>query len=855
MASGDPRAAVARADEAVLAARAEQDAAAEATALRAGALALMELGDLVTAFGRARDAVAAAVRGGATRAEGEARMLVAYLHGAQGRVRAALAEADRGIAGLDGLAAVRARSQRALILKDSGRLDDAMADYAIVVPALRRAGDDRWLGLALNNRALVHAYSGRLADAAADLHDAAAHFRELGLDKSVAMTENNLGFVSARRGDVPAALEHYGRAEAMLDELGVPVWRLVMCRAEVLLAVGLTEEANRAVQRADELAAGSGSAADVAELRLLDSHVALAAGAPERARAEAGAARKLFHQQVRPGWELMARFTELRARDEAGAPPRRLLREARETAAALAAAGWRPAELDARIVAATAALRARDVDAAVAELRTAGAARRSGSLEMRVRAWYATALLREATGDRAGARAAVRAGLAVVERYRAGLGATDLRAHVAGQAAALAEKGFELALADGARPRAVLGWAESWRAGAVRVRPVRPPDDPELAAALAEVRRLTAEEVDARLGGRPAPSAGATRAAEQRVVAASRTARTLHAGAPALSVPALVEALGDAVLVEYVRHRDRMLAITVRDGRCALHELGPVAAVATAVDKALFVLRGMAHGTGRPESGVRAGRRLEALLLAPMGRLLDERPLVLVPTGALHPAPWALLPALGGRSVSVAPSAAAWLAAASAGPADPSGRIVVAAGPHLEAAPAEAGAVAARYPAAQLFVGADATAAALLAALDGADIAHIAAHGRLRTDNPLFSALDLADGPLMAYDLEHLAAAPRVAVLPACHSGASAVRAGDEVMGLVAALLALGTRTVLAPVLPVADHATAGLMDVVHAGIAAGLQPAAALAAAAAGADRDDPATFAAAAAFTSFGA
>src|SRR5262249_21299457 len=106
--------------------------------------------------------------------------------------------------------------------------------------------------------------------------------------------------------------------------------------------------------------------------------------------------------------------------------------------------------------------------------------------------------------------------------------------------------------------------------------------------------------------------------------------------------------------------------------------------------------------------------------------------------------------------------------------------------PELARAEAEIVAIGRGYPQARRLVGEQATAANLVAALDGAQLAHIAAHGRLRTDNPLFSALVLADGPLTVYDLERLTRTPRLVVLPACHSGSAAVHAGDELMGLSA---------------------------------------------------------------------
>ena len=52
----------------------------------------------------------------------------------------------------------------------------------------------------------------------------------------------------------------------------------------------------------------------------------------------------------------------------------------------------------------------------------------------------------------------------------------------------------------------------------------------------------------------------------------------------------------------------------------------------------------------------------------------------------------------------------------------------------------------------------------------------------------------------MHHDLEALERAPGRLVLSACDSGLSAVRPGDELMGLAAAMFMLGTRTLAASV-------------------------------------------------------
>ena len=75
--------------------------------------------------------------------------------------------------------------------------------------------------------------------------------------------------------------------------------------------------------------------------------------------------------------------------------------------------------------------------------------------------------MRLADGDRRGAERALRTGLTVLERFRADLGAVELRAHASGDAGELATLGARLAVEDG-RPAAVLDWAERWRASALQ---------------------------------------------------------------------------------------------------------------------------------------------------------------------------------------------------------------------------------------------------------------------------------------------------------------------------------------------------------------------------------------------------
>jgi CHAT domain-containing protein len=153
------------------------------------------------------------------------------------------------------------------------------------------------------------------------------------------------------------------------------------------------------------------------------------------------------------------------------------------------------------------------------------------------------------------------------------------------------------------------------------------------------------------------------------------------------------------------------------------------------------------------------------------------------------------------------------------------------AGPDLEHADAEVAAIKARYPAARALYGTGATIAATLAGMDGASMVHLAAHGSHDPENALFSRLHLADGPLMAYDLQQLDTAPDHVVLSACDLGRAVVRPGDEILGFTAALLYAGTATVIASVARVPDEAAAELMARYHRALTEGTEPARALAA------------------------
>jgi CHAT domain-containing protein len=183
-------------------------------------------------------------------------------------------------------------------------------------------------------------------------------------------------------------------------------------------------------------------------------------------------------------------------------------------------------------------------------------------------------------------------------------------------------------------------------------------------------------------------------------------------------------------------------------------------------------------------------------------------------------------------------------------------RVTLVAGPDLPGAVEEVEQLGAVYPGARALANQDAATDAILAEWQSASLVHLAAHGDFRADSPLFSSLRLADGPLTVYDLERAGSGPRTVVLSACDAARAGVQPGDELMGAAAALLSLGIRSVVAPILPVSDRATTPMMVGFHRELSHGTSPTAALAVAGREArERGGPGDLAAAGSFICLGA
>jgi tetratricopeptide (TPR) repeat protein len=694
--------------------------------------------------------------------------------------------------------------QRAVVLLRAGRPGEAVESFGEAVALLVDLPIDR--AKAHLNRGAAHLELRDPAAALVDFDVAAEGYAAGGDPVAAAKARHNAGYAQFLLGDLVGALADMERAFVVLAPVSAVV--RAVCRqdrAEVLMAAGQLEEGRRALDQA---------ARDYGVRRMRQ----------RQGEAELTLARSVLEHDPQ------------HARDRA--------RRARRRFQALGASAW-CARADAVLVAADVAegrrVAAGRADAVATELEEQGLHWESVALRLRAlrdplptrtapRAPLVVRILDRgvradravAGGRRPDALRHLRAGLADLHAWQSSFGSLDLQTGVAGHGVRLGVRGLALAV-ESRRPATLLEWSERARMLASRIQPVQAPEDEQIVADLAELRAA------------PAPD----REAELRRRIRERAWR--HRGSGEVADPVSLAGLraaigGDTALVAYVVTAGEVVALVVTDSAATWVDLGPRGALDELTGGLLPDLdMAAAELAGPMAAGVRGAladrlERLAALLVVPVLDAVGGRQVVLTPSGVLAGVPWTLLPGYVGRPVTVAQSATSWLARRSTPLRTATAGFV--AGPRVVRAEDEVNAAAKEWSGARVLVGGAATAAAVSALAEEVDVLHVAAHGRHSAENPLFSGLQLADGAWFGYDVDRLRAVPDVVLLSACEVGRSTVRWGEELIGMSAAWLHAGARCVIASAAAVNDAAAYDVLVAVHQQLAAGVDPAAALAAA-----------------------
>lgn len=718
-------------------------------------------------------------------------------------------------------------SQRGLLLMRSGAGDDALAAFD---EALRQLGTDPESLVRVHlNRGNVHLQRGATGPAQRDFERAAAYAGDAGLSVSRARAQHNLGFTHLLRGDLVAALRLMEQARPVVAPLSVV--SKAVCeqdRAEVLVAAGMTTDAARALRAAAAAFGARSLRQQQAEAELVLARVLLF-DSPRDAVTVALRAARRFRSRGSDVWALRADALALRAQCEAPRPPVDAAARASTLAAALRRHGLRPDARELELLAIRAVVKAGDLEAGRRRLTSFGD---STSLPLPARLLHreVRAEVSAAAGRTKDAMQHVRRGMADLHSWQSSFGSLDLQSSLVGHGRRLAMQGLGLAIEDG-RPEVVFEWSERARALASRVMPVRPPVDPAAAEHLAELREIHAKIAEAKTAGAVAPAALVRRSTD--LAALVRQRRWYDSGSGVVTEPAGLEEVAGALasaggaLAAYLVVNDRLYALVVASGRAQVHDLGrfgPVRALMEGMRADLDVAAAhLPTQLREPVQAALAARlfSLAARLVEPLEATIGDGPVAVVPSGALAGVPWTLLPGFSGRPLTVPRSASSWLTSR-AGPVT-GGRTGFVAGPRVARAEEEVELAARPCADATVLTGDRSRASAVAELASNVDVFHVAAHGRHSADNPLFSGLELVDGPWFGYDIDQLAAIPSTVILSACELGRSSVRWGEETIGMTVAWLHAGATCVIASPASVDDDVACFVLAAAHHHLAAGV--------------------------------
>lgn len=737
-------------------------------------------------------------------------------------------------------AAERARSLRAddlialagiqhgVIDARCGQWDQAARQLRQVVPLFAHIGPVEQCST-LITLGLAELSLRQMAAAEETLTSARALAREHDLPVHLFKATHNLGCAAYVGGDLPRALRLMGEADAMPVDVARERARLDLATA--LLEAGLLDRAREALTGALDAARRAGQRFDEGDILLDLARWAVLDGDRDLARRLAADAQATFTtRQAQP----RRRAAELFIAGLDAADGVRLAEAVR------VGEQWRTADslesTDAALVRAEAHLGGHDLDACAADL-DAIAATDQLLLSRRLHELHLRARLTERRNRPAEFTAAAQAASELVASAQGAIRSLEVRAALAEHAGPLARRDLARALERG-EAADVFATIERWRAASRRALVPVAAHDPTTDDLVAELRWL-------RAGLAPDPTDQPARQERitdlERAIAAAQWQQS--ATAPAhpdriVDLDRLRDRLAPGtVYVAFTETADTSYALLVCAESERLVPIAPTAEVSAAVARLRRDLRGAAHAAANPrlrdvlaEAVTGSARMLDTVLLAPLRPwLTDHDRLVLAPSALLHAVPWAALPGIEHRPVTVASSATSWARAGA--DRTPVTEVGIVTGPAVGNAGVEADQVGSIWSAVGRPVRTGpgpATAAEAVAVLAGTDLVHVAAHGEHAEHNPLFSSLSMADGPLFAHELSAIRA--RHVVLSACDVGRSRVRTGDETLGLTAALLTLGVQNVIAAVTPVPHEVAAQASRAYHAALADGLDAAAALA-------------------------
>lgn len=728
--------------------------------------------------------------------------------------------------------------QRALILWQSGRPRDSLQWFDAAEPYLEEHGPDWMYAGLFANRGGVWRDLGELRKALQSTQKAIELYTSMGspVHRVKAMHMEALHWLDL--GEVTKALRTFDEVREQYRKHSPELEGFLLgSYADALMYVGMYRQA--AEHRTEEIAIlrMSGNRRDAAIAEFWRAVVGFEDKQFEMAGAWARQAMDSLYQQGNEAMAFLAQLLILQGQFDSGQEGPGFADRVARLCQALEDRGWTLRLEQARILAARSRIRAGELDGVEELLNNPPQNRGYEALPDNLSWYLGKAELADARGE--DPMPYIRDGLDALDTYRAEFGSVEFQAGVSTLGIELAGKGLGRAGRKGTAAEA-LAWSERSRAQVLRIPPVKATADPQVQEALGRLRHARQLVWDLQADGRdPSEALARVRELEEQIRAHDRAKPGPRRQTERITPESIQELARetDTVLVSMFGIAGRLCAVLAGGDELRQVEL---------MDrhKAEEVGRRLGADLDALGSGYRLPDRLRLSIERSLGRnaevltegiwdpireYVGDRQVAIIPFSKIAWVPWPLLSPLRGRPVVVAPSAEAWWRAVTRSRAN--GPALIAAGPRLNTAGAEIEQIADFYVGSNLMTAEKSDPELVLQSLDGASVAHLAAHGHHEPDNVLFSRLDFAQGPLNAYELLGLDQPPAHVVLSSCDLGRSTIAVGNETLGFTAALLHAGTSTVVSSLGRVPDDLAAEMMIDYHRRCAAGATPAEALAA------------------------
>lgn len=765
----------------------------------------------------------------------------------------------------DQAALAKMQLNRGTLLYRLGRYQEALAAYDIAQTTFAAQNDSYHVAITQVNAANIHMTLDNFAQAEQQYQQAHSVFTAEAMANLVALVDHNLAELSFYQGEYQQALQQFNGVRQLFVAQGSPVdvAYVDLYRSDIYLALNLWTEAL-------ELAVATRPSFENAEMQWetgrlwLNEAAALAhlsdGRTPDAALMQA---RAIFAQEGNPLW---LAFTDLYeavfARQAgnfawAGQKADTAVTTFRQIGLASRAA-------QALVVAGQSALQADQLAEAETLFHQALQELQPAELPAISYACYdGLGQIAQQQGQTDTARAHYRVAIAAIERMQAAIGAEDykiaflsdkLRVYEAHILLCLAAGGEEdvneaFATVEQAKSRALLDLLEQEvnQATAVGV-------DATLLTELERLKRELNWYYNRLHGGQTDSNERSVQQMQQLTTAVTEREQAIQqllnrwrrdsATVPnypiwTISLPHIRGKLRPGVMVlEFYTTQTDILAFGISQETMWSQRIHlPVGDLAEALGQLRFQMNKFSYGSayhGRYadalyQSAADALHQLYQLVLAPIAHLLTAAELIIIPHGLLHYIPFHALydgrdHLLDHKIISYAPSATVLHHMITQPDGDfPTMPLIMGlADEGIPFAQQEAESIAGLFPEAYVFLGEQATIGNMTTHLPDAGLLHLSTHAAFRADNPLFSALKLADGWLSVNDFYHMADMPPLVTLSACETGRYQVAVGDELMGLSRGLFAAGARSVVVSLWMVEDETTACLMQLFYAGLRRG---------------------------------